>query len=119
VAAPLLCAVHCLATPLLVLVAPALLLGAAVEHAIMVASLVMAAAFLGWGIRIHRRFTVAAPALAGALLWVGGEALGSHSSGVLVLHAVGGLLLAGALALNARLRHNALCRACGVPRTPS
>jgi hypothetical protein len=114
-AAPLLCVVHCLATPLLLVVAPVLAPSSRMEQGIMLVSLVLAGVLLARGVRVHRRLAVLAPAGVGALVWVGGELTGSHSLAVLLLHAAGGLLLAAGLAWNAWLRHEALCRECGCP----
>jgi hypothetical protein len=112
-AAPLLCAAHCIATPLLVLFVPMLVFPLAVEYAILVGTLTLATALLWRGFRIHGNRWVALPATLGALLWIGGELTGSHSTPVLILHAVGGILIAAALVWSARLRHEALCGGCG------
>jgi hypothetical protein len=113
VAAPLLCAAHCIATPLLVLFAPMLILPPAVEVILITGTLALVAALLWRGVRVHGQLRIAIPAVTGALLWIGGELTGSHSTPVLILHAVGGILLAVSLLWNARLRHAALCRGCG------
>lgn len=119
-AAPLLCAVHCVATPLLVAVLPAFAMGEAAEVVLFVASVLL----VGWatlsGSRVHRQ---AGPALVvglGLSTW-GGLLFGA-------LPAVGGelgialaaLVTAAGLVWNARLRHvmaevGCGCTACGHP----
>lgn len=119
-AAPLLCAIHCVATPLLVAVLPAFAMGHAAEVAMFGVSVVL----VGWAVRtgtvVHRHV--------GPTLMAG---LGVSSWGALLFGAlppVGGelgialaaLLTAGGLVWNARLRHSAgevgcSCTSCGHP----
>lgn len=119
-AAPLLCAIHCVATPLLVAVLPAIALGHAAEVAMFSASVVLA----GWSVRsgtvVHHR---AGPALVaglglgmwGALLFGALPPLGGEL-GI----ALAALCTASGLLWNARLRHSSSevgcsCTSCGHP----
>jgi hypothetical protein len=114
-AAPALCAIHCVAAPLLVVVFPVLELSEAAEHVLMPATAALAAAFLMWGVRAHGRWVVWLPAALGMALWVGGDHLLSHSAAGLAAHLLGGGMLAGGLLWNAVLRHRARCAECGCP----
>lgn len=119
-AAPLVCAVHCVATPLLVAVLPAFAMGHAAEVALFVVSVLL----VGWatltGSRVHRQAGPAIVVGLGLATW-GGLLFGA-------LPAVGGelgialaaLVTAGGLVWNARLRHAAPddgcgCTSCGHP----
>ena len=119
-AAPLLCAIHCVATPLLVAVMPAFAMGHTAEVVMLAASVVL----VGWatwsGTLVHRHVGPALVAGLGLSLW-GGQLFGA-------LPAVGGelgialaaLLTAAGLMWNARLRHSATeigcsCTSCGHP----
>jgi len=114
-AAPVLCAAHCIATPLLVLLSPTFHMTPAVEYAVMGAAALLAIAFLAWGVAAHGRAVVWIPVIAGLVVWIGGEATFGHSAGGLWLHVAGSILLAGGLIWNAFLRHEATCRDCGCP----
>jgi hypothetical protein len=112
VAAPLLCAAHCMAAPLLVALTPALGHGPA-EIAIQLATLAFAVVLLRAGLRTHGRGMVIAPVVLGALAWVAGHA--APESAETALSVAGGLLIAGGMLWNARLRHEAVCHSCGCP----
>lgn len=110
-AAPLLCVAHCLAAPLFVVVAPALAGNKTVEIALMVASAAIALAVLVLGVRRHGEKLVWMPAIVGLSLWL----LGILSPGEMQERALmvsGGVLLAGGLFWDARLRHRASCLSC-------
>lgn len=112
-AAPLLCAVHCIAAPLAVALAPRLALPEAHERVVMAASICLAVLVSLAGIRSHRR---AAPLLivaAGALLW--GAPLAVPSIPETVATVAASLLLAVGTLWSARLRHRATCADCGCP----
>jgi hypothetical protein len=111
VAAPLLCAVHCVAAPLLVVVSPALVHGPA-ETAFRLATLAIAALLLRSGLRAHGRRVVLAPAALGVAAWALSEAAPSAET---ALSVAGGLLIATGMLWNARLRHRAVCHSCGCP----
>jgi MerC mercury resistance protein len=110
-AAPLLCAVHCLAAPLLVALAPALAPGEAAERAFMAASLVLAgvASALGW--RAHRRLAPPVIVAAGALLWL--AHLTPAPIPEVAATAGASVLMAAGTLWGARLRHRARCHRCG------
>ncbi|HEY0035940.1 MAG TPA: MerC family mercury resistance protein, partial [Longimicrobium sp.] len=60
-ALPLLCSVHCIAAPLLTVVAPAFAIAPAAEHTIQLVSAVLAIAMAWSGLRAHGRTIVLAP----------------------------------------------------------
>jgi hypothetical protein len=119
-AAPLLCAIHCVATPLFVAVMPAFALGHTAEVVMFTASVVL----VGWatwtGTRVHRQLAPAAVGAIGLCGW-GGQLFGALPSigGELGI-AMAALVTAGSLVWNARLRHSAAemgcsCTSCGHP----
>ena len=114
-AVPLLCAVHCIAAPVLVLAAPALALDGGVEAAAQGFSAALAALAAWSGIRAHRRWTVLAPMTAGLALWTTPAAIGWAGLAESAAHAAGGVLLAAGMVWSARLRHRAACASCGCP----
>jgi hypothetical protein len=110
-AAPLLCAVHCLAAPLFVVFAPVLAGNHAVEAVLMGASAVVALLVVALGSRVHREPFVWLPVLAGLAIWV----IALLSPGELqerALTTVGAVLLASGLYWDARLRHRKTCTSC-------
>ncbi len=112
---PLLCAAHCVASPLLVLAVPALGLGHEAEPFVQGASALLAAGAAWSGIRTHRRLAVLVPMLAGVALWMVAAILGLHGAAEAVTGVAGGLLLAGGMLWSGRLRHDASCNHCGCP----
>jgi hypothetical protein len=107
-AAPLLCVAHCLAAPLLVVMAPALAGNEGLEIGLMVISAAIAVIVLAAGVRRHGELVVWMPAIAGLSLWLLGAILpGEMREQVLMVS--GGILLAGGLFWDARLRHRASC----------
>lgn len=108
-AAPLLCAVHCVAAPLLMVLAPALALDEAHERAVLGASVLLAAAAVALGFRTHRRPGVWLPVAAGALLFLRPPAVLPEEA----VSIAASLLLAAGTFWSARLRHRATCRRCG------
>lgn len=114
-ALPLLCAAHCVASPLLVLAVPALGLGHEAEPLVQGASALLAAGAAWSGIRTHRRVAVLLPMLGGVLLWMVSAGLGLHGAAEAVTGVAGGLLLAGGMLWSGRLRHDASCNHCGCP----
>ncbi|MFZ5625195.1 MAG: MerC domain-containing protein [Gemmatimonadota bacterium] len=113
--APLVCAIHCIAMPAVVALAPALAPSAAVETWLLVASAGLGIGGLAAGTRRHRRAIVWAPAGAGFGLWITRSALAPDGLAETLVTVAGALLVAGALAWSARLRHLAACRHCGCP----
>ena len=110
-AAPLLCAAHCVAMPLVVAFAPRLAAFEEHERAVMGASLVLALATTVLGIRVHRRPGPLLLAAAGALVW-GAAFLALPLPGEVPTVAAS-LLMAGGTLWSARLRHLATCPRCG------
>lgn len=114
-AVPLLCAVHCLASPVLVMAAPALALVRGGEALVQAASAVLAALMAWSGIRAHGRRAVLAPMIAGLALWSAPALAGWTGTAETLAHAAGGVLLAVGMIWSARLRHRAACHHCGCP----
>lgn len=114
-ALPLLCAAHCVASPLLVLAVPALGWGHEAEPIVQAASALLAAGTAWSGIRQHNRPVVLLPMLAGVALWVIAALLDLHGVAEAVTGVAGGLLLAGGMLWSGRLRHDAACHHCGCP----
>jgi drug/metabolite transporter superfamily protein YnfA len=110
-AAPLLCVAHCLAAPVLVVMAPALAGNGSVEIALMVISTMIAVTVLVTGVRRHGESLVWMPAIAGLSLWLLGLIIPGEMQ-ERALMACGGILLAGGLFWDARLRHRASCTGC-------
>jgi hypothetical protein len=63
------CAVHCLAQPLLVMLVPVAAVGERLEGVMLMCLLVLAAVLLRSGVRTHRRKAPALPVLAAMALW--------------------------------------------------
>lgn len=114
-AVPLLCAVHCLASPVLVMAAPALALGHGAEALVQAVSAVLAGLMAWSGTRAHGRRAVLAPIVAGVVLWAAPALVGWTGMMETAAHAAGGILLAGGMIWSARLRHDAACHHCGCP----
>jgi hypothetical protein len=111
-AVPLLCAAHCMAAPLLVAAAPALAASEAMEPVVQLATLVFAAAMSVHGVRLHGRWAVFVPVAFVAVLWVAVAAAGLEGVTETAVAVVGSLAVGAGLWWNARLRHDATCRAC-------
>lgn len=114
-AVPLLCAVHCIASPLLLVAAPALAPGHAAEAMVQAVSAVLAAVMAWSGIRVHGRRAVLGPMAAGLVLWCAPALAGWTGAAETAAHAMGGVLLAAGMIWSARLRHEAACHHCGCP----
>jgi hypothetical protein len=111
--APLLCTAHCLAAPVAAAVLPAVIVGSGAELLLMGATALIAVVVLARGSAAHGRRGVWIPAIVGIVLWGIGALEPVAASGEAVLGVLGGLLLAGGLFWNGRLRHDAICRGCG------
>lgn len=114
-AAPLLCAVHCLATPLVVSLLPAAGAGERAEPWLLAAVLAVAALALRTELRAHGRRRVLVPAVAGFAVWAASLAGWLEPAPEALTTTLGSLLVAGGMAWSARLRHAATCRDCGCP----
>jgi hypothetical protein len=112
---PGLCALHCLAVPVIVLFLPAFQPDPRIERVVMLVAAVLAAGLLGWGVRAHRRVQVWIPAVLGFSLWSSAALSGAHGRMEIALELAGAALVAAALIWSAWLRHQARCGACGCP----
>lgn len=117
-ALPVLCAVHCLAAPILAVIAPALALPSLAEHAVQAASVLLASAMAYSGIRAHGDRRVLIPMALGAAMWMAADPLAWTGAALVIGHVAGGLLLAAGMAWNGHLRHRASCGACVCPAHP-
>jgi len=120
--APLICAVHCLAAPFLVLFLPGFAIGARAEQWLLVGSTVLAGWFLAQGWRVHRRLWVPLVGGAGVLLWTLSLARVVDVVPEPVTTVLGAVLLAGALFVSVRMQPDGLqgcaCSTCA-GRPPS
>jgi hypothetical protein len=114
-ALPLLCSAHCIAAPLVTVAAPALAIAPATEHAIQLASAVLAIVMAWSGLRAHGRAAVLVPMALGLGTWASAETLGAGAAAEQAAHVAGGLLLAAGMLWNGHLRHQASCHHCGCP----
>lgn len=114
-AAPLLCAVHCLTTPLVVSLLPAADLGEGAEPWLLAAVLAVAALALRTELRAHGQLRVLVTAAVGFALWAASLAGWLEPAPEAVTTTLGSLVVAGAMVWSARLRHSATCRDCGCP----
>lgn len=114
-ALPLLCAVHCMAAPVLALIAPALSLPEFAEHAVQAGSVILAAVMAYSGIRAHGDRRVLLPMALGAAMWIAADPLAWSGASLVAGHVAGGLLLAAGMAWNGHLRHQTACGACACP----
>jgi hypothetical protein len=110
-AAPLLCAAHCAAMPLVVAFAPRLAAFQEHERAVMGAALLLAVLTTVLGVRVHRRAAPLLVAGAGALAWLATFLGSSLPEEALTIAA--SLLMAAGTMWSARLRHRATCPRCG------
>jgi len=111
-AAPVLCAAHCLATPVLVLALPSFAVGTAAELVLFTLSALLAVGFTAWAVGSHGRMGVALPVLVGLGIW--GAGLFDLVPGVseTVTTVTGALILAAGLVWSSWLRHLTVCPTC-------
>jgi hypothetical protein len=108
-AVPLLCAAHCLAAPLLLVVAPSLAEAPALETGLILAGAGVALPLTVRGVRLHGAGRVWAPVVLGLLLWAV-KLLGLEVGvGESVLAVAGSVAVATGLLWNARLRQRVEC----------
>ncbi len=114
--APILCAVHCAAMPLLVAFAPAFALLEALEVWFLGITVMIAALALSAGIRSHGMWVVAAPVAIGLGLW--SASLGGVFAPVPEEATTAGstLVVASGLFWNTRVHRAGANRACPCPR---
>lgn len=110
--APVLCAAHCVATPVLVLALPSFAVGTMAEQVLFTLSGLLALGFTAWAVASHGRMVAALPVLAGLALWGGG--LFGLIPGVAeeVTTVAGALILAAGLVWSSWLRHLTVCPDC-------
>jgi hypothetical protein len=101
--APVVCAVHCAAAPLLVVVAPALVENPALEFGLLGATVLLAGVALALGFRRHGNPLAALPVLAGVLAWWASLSHVFHPIHEDLTTAAAALVVAGGLLWNARL----------------
>lgn len=114
-AAPLVCAVHCVAAPVTVLLVPALIAPVWMEPGLMFLSIVLAIGFGASGFRVHRRTIIGLPLAAGTLVWIASLAGWLEPLPETVTTVAGSLLLAAGMVWNARFRHQTVCGSCRCP----
>jgi len=108
------CAVHCLAAPLLVSVAPAAATPE-VEWALLLLASAVSAVVLRSGFRAHGRIAPVLIAVVCVALWIavlGGAEIGVPEELATIAASV---TLAAATYWSGRLRHSAECQSCGCP----
>jgi hypothetical protein len=113
--APLVCALHCAAAPLLVVAAPGFARIARLEWPLMGVALVLGGWALARGNGAHRGRGAGSAFVLGIALWSASllgwlEPLPEGATTV-----AGSLIAAAALFWNARLVHQSSCRTCGCP----
>lgn len=111
-AAPVLCAVHCAATPLLVIFLPAFALTPVAESWLLAFTAVVATLVLIPGIRVHGRVEVVIPVVLGLAAWGAALAHWLHPLPEPVVSSLGAMAVAGGMFWSARLRHRVDCVAC-------
>jgi hypothetical protein len=102
---PALCAVHCLAAPLLVVVAPLVAENPVLEWGGFLLAAAVAVYVAGAGTVTHGQLGVWAPIVGGLLLWLGGllDALGAAPEWLVTM--TGASLVATGMIWDAQLRH--------------
>ena len=112
-AAPLLCALHCLATPMVVLLAPTLAPMREAEAILLGICTVLSIGFAAEGVRRHGRYGIWLPIAAGLVLWTASLAGWLAPLPEAATTVVGSVATAAGLFRNATLRHRATCNRCG------
>ena len=116
---PAICAVHCLAMPIVASTLPFFAATHAWEGWLLGLSAVLATATLAASWRTHGRWVVWILASVGFAVWAAALAGWSGALPESVVSPVGGLLVAGSLFWNGHLRHKAVCGACACPVHPA
>jgi hypothetical protein len=113
--APLTCAVHCVATPILLVVAPALAVSAPLEWSFLGATVLVAVVALAFGLRTHGDPWPVLPISLGITLWMGSLLHFFHPLPEELTTTMAALTAAAGLVWNSRLHcaaGNASCEAC-------
>ncbi len=118
-ALPAICAVHCLAMPILASTLPFFAATHAWEAWLVALSGLLAAATLGTSWRAHGRWSVWALASLGFAVWIAARAGWLGMLPESLMSPVGGLLVAISLFWNGHLRHKAVCGSCACPVHPA
>lgn len=114
-ALPTICAVHCLVAPVLVSTLPFFAATHAFEGWLLGASAVLAVASLGTSWRLHGQSAVWLVAAVGFAVWSLAVAGLLEPLPEAVMSPLGGMMVAGSLFWNGRLRHQAACGPCACP----
>ena len=117
--APLLCAIHCVATPIMVAFVPALAPVEALEAWFLAGTAALVGLALVSGLRNHGEWKVAVPMALGLVAWAASVGHAFHPVPEPATSSVAALTVAGGLLWNARLHcvHNerSVARSCGCP----
>lgn len=112
---PLVCAIHCILTPLLTPALSVLGHNSGVEYGLLATAFVMAMTAFGFALKHHRNAMVWLMGLIGFLVWgfslTGGFLSFSEAQG----STAGSVVVAGSLLWNGHLRHRAVCGKCICP----
>lgn len=110
---PAACAIHCTITPLAATALPLLALSHKLEWLLLASAVVLAGISLRITWPTHRRVAVLVLAALGLGTWTAALFGWLAPLPEPVMSPLGGLILAGALYWNGRLRHEAACSDCG------
>ncbi len=110
---PAACAIHCTITPLLAAALPVLALSHKLEWVLLASAVVLAGVSLRITWPSHRRIGVLVLVALGLATWTAALFGWLAPLPEPVMSPLGGLMLAGALYWNGRLRHEAACSDCG------
>ncbi len=116
---PAVCAVHCLAMPILASTLPFLAATHAWEAWLVALSALLAGVTLAASWRLHGRWAVWAVASVGFAVWIAALAGWLGPLPESLMSPLGGLLVAVSLFWSGHLRHKAVCGACTCPVHPS
>ncbi|CAN5847786.1 hypothetical protein BH23GEM3_BH23GEM3_12370 [soil metagenome] len=114
-AVPVLCAAHCVAAPLLIVLAPALAPTKATELALIALTVVITGGFLTHSTRTHRRLAPWLVAAGGLGIWLASVLDLFQPIPEVATTVLGSLIVAGALIWNSRLLHPDICPSCSCP----
>ncbi len=118
-AVPAICAVHCLAMPILASTLPFFAATHAWEAWLVALSALLAAVTLAASWRLHGRRVVWVLASLGFAVWIAALAGWLGALPASLMSPLGGLLVAISLFWNGHLRHQAVCGSCACPVHPA
>ena len=116
---PTVCAVHCLAMPILASTLPFFAATHSWEVVLLALSALLAVVTLAASWRLHGRRAVWAVASLGFAVWIAALAGWLGPLPESLMSPLGGLLVATSLFWNGHLRHKAVCGACACPVHPA